>query len=338
MDKENRKRARKEENAAKRLAKKQKLKLKRQNEIDSGTEKYKDTLSVDPCPLCGEADAPFLCYNQLRPYYHCQRCDMIFIPHIFRVPLADEPELYSRHAGDAEDDGFKRFISQLTTPLVNVLRARGKPADDSLPAYISQCVSDAIKGDEPWANIGLDYGSGPGPAVGRILSKQGFSVEQYDPYAFPEPPLREELSDTVQADAPAAATSVQDSAAITATAATKAFQENFSKLPASLRAQYAFVTVTEVLKNVRTPLFVWQHLHSLLRPGGVLAVLGGVCADVGNFASWHYHRDPTHVVFYTEKTLRYAEKLFDWHLVTTDNRNLCFFVKGDGAAEADKQE
>jgi hypothetical protein len=45
-------------------------------------------------------------------------------------------------------------------------------------------------------------------------------------------------------------------------------------------------------------------MAALVRPGGLLAVLTSFQpAGAGEFAKWHYRRDPTHVVFYAGDTL-----------------------------------
>jgi len=310
-----------------RLSKKQKMKLKKQQHLEKMIEEFKNTTSPDPCPLCGHGNAPYLAYGHDRPYYQCTRCEMIFIPHNFRIPVSEEAALYQRHEKDAEDEGFKKFTSQLTQPLVKALQTRGSTPEDAT-SLEAQLTNAHVTGEEPWAKIGLDYGSGPGPAIGPMLEHQGFNIIEYDPYAFPTPVLETAVEDAIQAEPPAEALAcVADKDLITPSTSTSAFEENFSKLPEALRTQYAFITLTEVLKNVRNPLFVWQHLYSLLRKGGVLAILGAVCVDASKFDTWHYHRDKSHIVFYTPKTLEYVAKLFSWKLVKTLNSNVYFFVK-----------
>jgi hypothetical protein len=34
--------------------------------------------------------------------------------------------------------------------------------------------------------------------------------------------------------------------------------------------------------------------------------------DDARFGSWHYRRDPTHVIFYREETMRHLADLFGW--------------------------
>lgn len=73
---------------------------------------------------------------------------------------------------------------------------------------------------------------------------------------------------------------------------------------AALDAQYDFVTCTEVAEHFHAPAREFARLAGLLRSGGVLAVMTGFPPGDEAFATWHYARDPTHVVFYDAGTLQ----------------------------------
>jgi 2-polyprenyl-3-methyl-5-hydroxy-6-metoxy-1,4-benzoquinol methylase len=66
---------------------------------------------------------------------------------------------YTQHQNDPHQPGYRRFLRRLLDPL----RQR-------LP---------------PQAN-GLDYGSGPGPAIKTIMAQWGFQVVNYDPFFAPD--------------------------------------------------------------------------------------------------------------------------------------------------------
>jgi hypothetical protein len=77
-----------------------------------------------------------------------------------------------------------------------------------------------------------------------------------------------------------------------------------------LARQYDFVTCTEVVEHFYQPLRNWQELADLLRPGGWLGVMTALRTDAIDFARWHYPTEPTHVMFYAHKTIRFlAEQL-----------------------------
>ena len=74
--------------------------------------------------------------------------------------------------------------------------------------------------------------------------------------------------------------------------------------PRPLEATYDFITCTEVAEHFHHPADEFDRLDSMLRPGGWLGVMTCFQTDDARFANWHYRRDPTHVVFYREATLR----------------------------------
>lgn len=74
--------------------------------------------------------------------------------------------------------------------------------------------------------------------------------------------------------------------------------------PAPLRRTYDFITCSETAEHFHRPADEFDRLDSLLRPGGWLALMTCFQTDDARFAGWHYRKDPTHVVFYREATLR----------------------------------
>jgi SAM-dependent methyltransferase len=81
---------------------------------------------------------------------------------------------------------------------------------------------------------------------------------------------------------------------------------------AALRRSYDFVTCSEVLEHFHRPALELDHLDSLLRPGGWLAVMTCFQTDDARFAAWHYRRDPTHVVFWRAATFEAVAALRGW--------------------------
>lgn len=93
-----------------------------------------------------------------------------------------------------------------------------------------------------------------------------------------------------------------------------------------LNLQYDFVTCTEVLEHLHQPADVFRQLDRLLKPGGWLGVMTCFQTDDASFASWHYRRDPTHVVFYRESTLKFIADRMGWAL-TVPVKNVALFQK-----------
>ena len=72
----------------------------------------------------------------------------------------------------------------------------------------------------------------------------------------------------------------------------------------ALRRTYDFVTCTEAAEHFHDPADEFDRLDRLLMPGGWLGLMTCFHTEDARFAGWHYRKDPTHVVFYREETLR----------------------------------
>lgn len=82
--------------------------------------------------------------------------------------------------------------------------------------------------------------------------------------------------------------------------------------PAALEQAYDFITCTEVIEHFHHPAEEFERLDRLLRPGGWLGLTTCFQTEDSRFAGWHYRRDPTHVVFYREATLRHVAAARGW--------------------------
>nr|WP_010132864.1 class I SAM-dependent methyltransferase [Microbulbifer agarilyticus] len=79
---------------------------------------------------------------------------------------------------------------------------------------------------------------------------------------------------------------------------------------AVLEQSYDFVVSTEVVEHLSEPGEVITSLWQRLNRGGVLALMTKLVASQERFASWHYIRDPTHIVFFSVPTFSWlARKL-----------------------------
>ncbi|MGC8534205.1 MAG: class I SAM-dependent methyltransferase [Rhizomicrobium sp.] len=76
---------------------------------------------------------------------------------------------------------------------------------------------------------------------------------------------------------------------------------------------YDFVTCTEAAEHFHRPADEFGRLMALVRPGGWLAIMTCFQTDDARFQDWHYRKDPTHVVFYREETLRHLAAARGWH-------------------------
>jgi ribosomal protein L37AE/L43A len=82
--------------------------------------------------------------------------------------------------------------------------------------------------------------------------------------------------------------------------------------PAPLQRSYDFITCTEVAEHFHRPADEFDRLGQMLKPGGWLAVMTCFQTVDSRFADWRYRRDPTHVVFYREASLRMIAAQRGW--------------------------
>jgi hypothetical protein len=196
--------------------------------------------------------------NLERDYYHCEDCDLVFVPPEFHLDPEAEKARYLTHNNDPNDVDYRAFLARLW---------------DELRPRLTVGVH------------GLDYGAGPGPALAAMIEEAGFSVALYDPFFHPN--------------------------------------------TAALSISYDFITCTETVEHFSSPRTDFVRLHELLKPGGWLGVMTGVLKDKINFADWYYQRDPTHVAFYSEGTLRWVADWLRWE-VEFPRANIALFQKPDG--------
>lgn len=97
----------------------------------------------------------------------------------------------------------------------------------------------------------------------------------------------------------------------------------------ALHGRYDFITCTEVAEHFRHPAAEFRQLDRLLKPGGWLAVMTGLLTAETDFSTWHYRRDPTHVVFYRPDTLRFLAQRYDWEY-TQPTPNVVLLRKSTG--------
>ncbi|HMB11641.1 methyltransferase domain-containing protein [Saliniramus sp.] len=195
-----------------------------------------------PCPLCRSESAQGFVTVAGRDYYRCPLCALRFLDPAHHPDRETERACYALHENNPEDPRYRAFLARLAAPL------------------LAELSPDAS---------GLDYGSGPGPALAAMLREAGHRVALYDPLFAPD--------------------------------------------TGALQTTYDFVTCTETAEHFHDPASEFARLDALLRPGGLLGLMTIFQNDDARFASWHYRRDPTHVVFYREETMHWIANRFGWH-------------------------
>ena len=74
--------------------------------------------------------------------------------------------------------------------------------------------------------------------------------------------------------------------------------------------QYNFITATEVFEHLQNPHQVMERLWSCLCKGGILALMTKLVKNQLSFSTWHYKTDPTHIIFFSEKTFLFLANDF----------------------------
>ena len=116
--------------------------------------------TIPTCLLCGSRQSTLFHQDRRRPYWRCAFCRLVFVPPIFHLAPQEEKAEYERHQNRPDDPGYRRFLARLARPLV----ARLSPG-----------------------SRGLDFGSGPGPALAAMLTEAGHDIALYDPFYANDP-------------------------------------------------------------------------------------------------------------------------------------------------------
>lgn len=123
------------------------------------------------CPLCyGEVSPRQFIEAFGRIFFKCDTCQLLFVTADHFLSQEEEYRRYQTHRNDPADERYQDFLSRLLDPLLKVL---------------------------PPQSTGLDYGSGPGPAIKPMLAAHGHTVANYDPFFAPDLALLEQTYDFI---------------------------------------------------------------------------------------------------------------------------------------------
>jgi hypothetical protein len=90
----------------------------------------------------------------------------------------------------------------------------------------------------------------------------------------------------------------------------------FQPNPEVFGQTFDFITCSETSEHFHCPADEFDRLDAMLRPGGWLGVMTCFQNDDATFASWHYRKDPTHVVFYRQTTFHVIAEQHGWSCET----------------------
>jgi SAM-dependent methyltransferase len=93
------------------------------------------------------------------------------------------------------------------------------------------------------------------------------------------------------------------------------------------KESYDFIICCEVMEHFFDPNMEFIKLKNLLKPNSKLYCKTKMISDTINiqdFKSWHYKDDPTHVFFYTPKSLQVICEISDFKSVNFDDNLIIF--------------
>ena len=113
---------------------------------------------MNKCIVCESGLIESFYTSDKKKHWKCNTCAAKFLDTIHYVDEETEKGRYLEHKNIIDDPGYRKFLSKLSDPLKDKLSPNSK---------------------------GLDFGCGHGPALEDMLKSDGFEVDLYDPFFFP---------------------------------------------------------------------------------------------------------------------------------------------------------
>jgi 2-polyprenyl-3-methyl-5-hydroxy-6-metoxy-1,4-benzoquinol methylase len=106
------------------------------------------------CPLCGTAGSKLFLEEKHRSYYHCNSCDIIFVPEKYHLSPDGEAQRYALHDNSIDNAEYVKYLSEIV-PVIKNLKTRGLRV--------------------------LDFGCGIKAVLGKLFQIEGINCDSYDP-------------------------------------------------------------------------------------------------------------------------------------------------------------
>jgi len=91
-----------------------------------------------------------------------------------------------------------------------------------------------------------------------------------------------------------------------------------------LKKRYDYIASCEVIEHFYHPAKEFALLKSMLKEDAKLYLMTEIYDESIEFSSWYYKNDPTHVFFYTKKTLQWIQKRFAFTNLFIEKRLIIF--------------
>lgn len=106
--------------------------------------------------------------------------------------------------------------------------------------------------------------------------------------------------------------------------ATQHYDPLFFPNPRVFKKQYDFITCTEVVEHFYHPFIEFQKINDLLQANGYLGIMTKLYEKPQDFPAWYYHKDITHVSFYTKNTMDWIAKRLNWKIIFLSSQVVIF--------------
>ena len=113
---------------------------------------------MDNCIVCKSKCLDIFLKVDNLTYWKCGFCEAKFLDKKNYISYNEEKKHYLKHNNSRSDQHYRDFLQCLINPL-----------------------KDKISNND----FGLDYGCGYAPALADIFKKDGFNIDVYDPFFFP---------------------------------------------------------------------------------------------------------------------------------------------------------
>ena len=105
------------------------------------------------CPLCTNSNSKKVNTDKERSYYLCENCNLIFVSSVDFLSLKEEKRRYDLHENNIDNLGYRTWLNNIFVPMNKILSPKAE---------------------------GLDFGSGPEPALSVLFEEANYSMSIYD--------------------------------------------------------------------------------------------------------------------------------------------------------------
>lgn len=94
-----------------------------------------------------------------------------------------------------------------------------------------------------------------------------------------------------------------------------------------LTGHFDVITSTEVLEHFHNPALELGNIMNLLSKEAIFGIKTVFYSPETDYKNWWYKNDPTHVVFYSEKTFNYIAQKYHLDILYNDHKSIIIFKK-----------